>query len=429
MARTKVLWFSPVPLPAVSEELGLEQSYGGGWVYSLLRELADRKGVELAVAWARQGCAVRRSFLKDGVRYYVTPNPGWLVRGSGFIRKVTNRLEPFLGHVRDRRAVAESAAVVRDFVPDLVHVFGAEHCYGLVVPVIQVPTVVWIQGILDVYGHHYFGSAGCVERLRHPGMLFGHQRMLAEAARERQIYSSCRYFMGRTTWDAAHQARLQPQGHYYSVQECIRPEFHAAVPWRGDAARALTVYTTTSGALLKGTDVLVRAVALLRRQYPRIELRVAGSLERRNPVARRLFRLVKELRLSHHVKFLGQLDAAQIVLELTQARAFVLPSFIENSSNSLAEAQLVGTPVVASFVGGVPDMVKDDETGLLFQAGDSSGLAWQIGRLFADDALAERLSFEERRIARIRHAPGTIVDALLRAYESILATRGDLLRA
>jgi len=394
--------------------------YGCTWINSLLRELAGHKELEVAVAWPHRDFMTRRKFTKDGVHYYLVPDPGWLIRGQGMMRKITNRLEPFLGQHRDWRAVAELVAVVEDYVPDLIHVFGAEHCYGLVAPRVKMPTVIWIQGTLDVYQHHYFGSMGCVERLLNPSLCFNYFRMEAEAMREREIYKACRHFIGRTQWDAAHQARLQPQGQYYPVQDCMRPEFYVAAPWRQDSARRLTIYTTTSGTLLKGTDVLVRAVALLRTRYPDIRLRVAGVLQRKNPVARRLFRLVENLGLSEQIEFLGQLDASQIVQELEQARVFVLPSFIENNPNSLAEAQLVGTPVVAAFVGGVPDMVKDGETGLLFQAGDSATLAWQIKRILQDGALASRLSSREREVAHAWHSPSRIVTALFRAYNDIL---------
>jgi glycosyltransferase involved in cell wall biosynthesis len=386
----------------------------------LLRELAGDKRLEMAVAWASRDCNAHRKFMADGVQCYVFPEPGRFVRGGGFLRRATDELDYVVGPIRNRRTVAEAAAVVEDYGPDLVHVFGSEHCYGLLATLIRPPLVVWIQGILDVYQRHYFGSMCCLERLRHPRLLWDHHRMAAKAEREREIFNRCRYFTGRTGWDAAHCARLQPQGRYYPVQECLRPEFYASPPWRREKARGLIVYTTTSGSLLKGTDVLVRAIALLRIPHADIRLRVAGALERRNPVARRLFRLVQELGLSEQVEFLGQLDSAQIVLELKQARVFVLPSFIENISNSLVEAQLVGTPVVAAFAGGMAEMVADGETGLLFQAGDSSTLARQIARVLAADDLATRLSTRAREVAHPRHSPSRIVQDLLKAYADIL---------
>lgn len=417
----KVLWFSPVPLSAMCKELNLSPPFGGGWVESMLQELSRHKEFEIAVAWAHRDLRTPRRFSKDGVQYYVMTDPGWLVRGQGVLRKVSNRLEPFLGNIRDRRALAEAVAVVKDYNPDLIHVFGAEHGYGLVASQVRQPTVIWIQGILDVYQCHYFGGMSYLGRFFRPSLWLNYLRVRSEATREAEIFRNSRYFIGRTRWDAAHQARLQPHGCYYTVQDCMRAEFYYAIPWNRLSARDLIIYTTTSGALLKGTDVLINAVALLRTRSPNIQLRVAG-LESTNPVARRLVHLVAELGIHEQVKFLGQLDAVQIVYELQQARVFVLPSFIENNPNSLIEAQLVGTPTIAAFVGGVPDIVSDGETGLLFQAGDSSTLAAQIMRVLESDELATRLSNQARHVTHLRNSRSLIVRDLFEAYRNILET-------
>jgi glycosyltransferase involved in cell wall biosynthesis len=419
----KVLWFSPIPLPSVCKEMGLQPFFGGWWIWSLLQGLAGRSDVELAVAWASRSCAARRSFAADGIRYYILPEPGRFARGSGCWRRIDDESAYIVRFGRHRRALAESVSVVEDFGPDLVHVFGSEHYHGLVASRIRPPLVLWIQGILDVYRHHFFGSMCCGERLAQPRMLCSYWRMVVNAAREREIFRRCHFFVGRTKWDAAHQVRLQPKGHYYAIQDCIRPEFLAAPLWQRRQARDHVVYTTTSASLLKGTDVLVRAIALMRRSFPNVRLRIAGTMTAPDPVALRLRRLVSDLGLSTQVEFLGHLDGPQIIRELQQAQVFVLPSFIENNPNSLAEAQIVGTPVVAAYAGGVPDMVTDGETGLLFQAGDSATLAHEVARVLADDSLATRLGSQASRVARARHSPITIVNDLLKAYENILESR------
>lgn len=418
----QILWFSPVPLPAVCEALGAKASYGGWWIWSLLRQFEDQREFNFAVAWASPACRQRQRLERDGVAYYIFPKPGRFVRGSGILRRLDDELGCLVPNGGDQRALAEAEALVKEWRPDLVHMFGSEHAYGLLASRIAPPTVVWIQGLLDVYQHHFFGSLGWWGRLRNPRLMWNWRRMSVGARREQAIFSGCRHFIGRTAWDAAHQVRLQPKGRYYPVQDCLRPEFYRGPAWSRGEVKECTVYTTTSAALLKGTDILLQAVGLLQRRWPEIRLRIGGDLEVRSPVARRLRQLVTELDLASQVDFLGQLDANQIVRELRQARAFVLPSFIENNPNSLAEAQLVGTPAVAAYIGGVPDMVKEGETGLLFQSGDSAMLACQISRLLADDALAARLSHQSRRVAHQRHDPRGIADALKTAYTEILAT-------
>jgi len=119
------------------------------------------------------------------------------------------------------------------------------------------------------------------------------------------------------------------------------------------------------------------------------------------------------------VEFLGWIPADKITRELTQAHVFVIPSFIENYPNSLAEAQLVGTPVIASSAGGIPSMVIDNETGLLFPPGDAATLAMQINRMFNEGALALLWSEQARRVALARHDEKTVVDSVIHAYEEM----------
>ncbi|KPJ97214.1 MAG: hypothetical protein AMJ60_12295, partial [Desulfobacterales bacterium SG8_35] len=95
-------------------------------------------------------------------------------------------------------------------------------------------------------------------------------------------------------------------------------------------------------------------------------------------------------------------------------------SYIDNSPNSVAEAQIVGMPVIASYTGGVPSMVKDGETGLLFPTGDVPLLVSRIKSIFKDDALANKLGENALQTARKRHDPDRIVRDQLAAYKNII---------
>ena len=98
---------------------------------------------------------------------------------------------------------------------------------------------------------------------------------------------------------------------------------------------------------------------------------------------------------------------------------FVCPSSIENSPNSLGEAQLVGCPVVASYVGGVPDMVEDNVTGLLYRFEETEMLAAAICRVFADDELAKRLSENGSVAAHKRHDGIVNATRMIEIYNTI----------
>ncbi|MDQ3671717.1 MAG: glycosyltransferase family 4 protein [Actinomycetota bacterium] len=103
-------------------------------------------------------------------------------------------------------------------------------------------------------------------------------------------------------------------------------------------------------------------------------------------------RAVAELGLDERVRFLGPLARARVLTVFRAADASLLASSWENFPHTVVEALAVGTPVVATAVGGVPELVRDGENGLLVPAGDRDALAAAIQRLVAEPGLRERLA-------------------------------------
>jgi glycosyltransferase involved in cell wall biosynthesis len=132
--------------------------------------------------------------------------------------------------------------------------------------------------------------------------------------------------------------------------------------------------------------------------------------------------LIDELGLGANVTAFPSLSEAQVREELETAHVFALPSLIENSTNSLAEAMLCGTPCVCSYCGGVPSMVEDGYSAIFCPPGDETLLAAAIRCVFEDPDLAESIGASARLTARARHHEETIVDTMNRIYADI-ATR------
>ena len=118
-----------------------------------------------------------------------------------------------------------------------------------------------------------------------------------------------------------------------------------------------------------------------------VTLLIAGEGDERPAVERD----VAELGLDGRVRLLGA-QPRQRVLELfAAADGSLLSSSWENFPHTVVEALAVGTPVLATATGGVAEVVRDGENGLLVPVGDGAALAAAIGRYFSDDALRERL--------------------------------------
>jgi glycosyltransferase involved in cell wall biosynthesis len=134
----------------------------------------------------------------------------------------------------------------------------------------------------------------------------------------------------------------------------------------------------------KSLDVALEALAAL----PGVTLAIAGD----GPDRASLERRARELGLEERARFLGSLPRDRVLRLFRAADSALLSSSWENFPHAVVEALAVGTPVVSTAVGGVPEVVVDGENGLLVPAGDLAALAAAVARLFDDDALRERLA-------------------------------------
>ena len=123
-------------------------------------------------------------------------------------------------------------------------------------------------------------------------------------------------------------------------------------------------------------------------------------------------KLMKELDLYGNIIWLGALSQNKLAEQYAKARVFVLCSAIENHSSSLKEAMMVGTPCVASAVGGVPEYVTHGENGFLYRFEEYDILAMHLQALFEDDALAQQMSEKAKKSIRNLHGEHDIYDTI-----------------
>jgi glycosyltransferase involved in cell wall biosynthesis len=168
----------------------------------------------------------------------------------------------------------------------------------------------------------------------------------------------------------------------------------------------------------KGHAVLIDAAVEILERIPdaRFEL-VGGGPELDALVAR-----TEARRIRHAFTFLGHRD--DVAARLAAADIFVLPSRSEAFPNAVLEAMAAGLPIVASGVGGIPELIDDNRTGLLVPAGESEVLADRIRRVMTEPALATRLGDAARVEAAARYSFDRMVGAFDALYVTQLTRRG-----
>lgn len=145
---------------------------------------------------------------------------------------------------------------------------------------------------------------------------------------------------------------------------------------------------------VKGIDVLLRAFAARSRARPGIALALLG---RPGAASDELRALARELRISDTTWFLENVPHAHVGAFLKRARLLCLPSRSESFGIVLLEAGAYSLPIVASRVGGIPEIVNDGESGLLVPPDDVAALSQAIERVLADPDLASRLGHNLNR--------------------------------
>jgi glycosyltransferase involved in cell wall biosynthesis len=182
-------------------------------------------------------------------------------------------------------------------------------------------------------------------------------------------------------------------------------------PYAGDVPRLLCV-----GRLIpiKGHIVLLRAFAEARRELPDLRLDIAG----RGPLEPALRALAKELGIADAITFLGHVSPVQSAIE--RSAVVVVPSMGEGFGMVALEAMERARPVIAAEIGGLGELVRDGETGLLVPAGEADPLRAAIVRLAGDLPLAQRMGDAGRHRALSRFLQTTCTERTELLYEGAL---------
>ena len=183
-------------------------------------------------------------------------------------------------------------------------------------------------------------------------------------------------------------------------------------PYPGEERRLLCV-----GRLIpiKGHIVLLRAFADAKRELPDLQLDIAG----RGPLEPALKALVRELGIADSVHFLGHVSPIQAAIE--RAAVIVVPSMGEGFGMVALEAMERARPVIAAEIGGLGELVRDGETGLLVPPGEAEPLREAIVRLAGDLELARTMGEAGRRRALTRFLQDFCTDRTELLYQGALA--------
>ena len=394
----------------------------GGWIQSLIGVLQQSPTIELAVIGLTDGNSCVEK--ENNTTYHKIcdrkpPNP--LVRIA----------QRFRCKIQDKKVLEDCVSAIQDFKPDVVQIFGTESFACGVIPYIgTIKVVVHLQGLLNPYMNvwfppgisqtaFYFYSFNLFHFLKGNGQRQQYKIFQAMAKRELEYFQSIRYVMGRTHWDKLVARILSKEAQYFHVEEVLRPDFYTDLQWSNKERNTATLISILSPSSYKGFDLILKTAILLKSQGVEFQWVVCGPPQGQ-PVIKAMERIFKNRFDEYNVSFLGKKTAKDLVSLFLDADIFIHPSYIENSPNSLCEAQILGLPVVAADVGGISSLIKNNETGVLFPANDPYALCEIVTSLLPDSQKMQYLGANARNEAKKRHNRNAILKNIEAVYQEII---------
>lgn len=413
----KVIWLCNIALPKVAMHLNLNVSPVGGWLTGLSEELLKRRDVDLTVCFSAKNPV--SGVCPGGLNFY------------GFSRKnQQGQFEEILNKER----------------PDIVHIFGTEMSHTLEMVNacercnILDRVVINIQGLVSVLARHYFEglemSAFLSPTIR--SVLFGdsvwgsRRKFIMNGKSEICALRKVQRVIGRTDWDKACSLRINPNLKYHFCNESLRDAFYGEERWDLEKCEKYSIFVSQCSYPIKGFHYVLEAMVDILRDYPEAHIYTTGrdllrpvSLTDRLKMTsyqKYLTKLIRGYGLEDKITFLGSLGEKEMKERYLKSHVFVSSSTIENESNSLSEAKILGVPVVSSFVSGVSGRICHGVDGFFYPTNAPYMLSYYIKELFKSPKLARSFSVRgQEYIAPIINRK-TNLETMMEIYRSVLST-------
>lgn len=414
----KVLWITNILFPEVTAVLtgNKDLKSSGGWMLGAARRLASRNDIELYVATVSPQVEQVTRIDGEKIVFYVLP----FGKGNS---KINPEYQKYW------------LCINNELCPDVVHIHGTEssHGHAFMQSCGSNNVVISIQGMTSTYCYYYYYGMSQSDVYKNltirdlfKGTIFRGQRNFKVSSEyELDMIRMAKHVIGRTSWDRAKTWAINPDIRYHFCNETLRDEFYDGSLWSYDKCTHHSIFVSQASYPIKGLHQLLKALPLILRTYPDTVVRIAGynptdttSIPNKLKLSgygRYLKKLIRKYNLENHVVFLGPLNAEQMKIEYLMSNVFISPSSIENSPNSLGEAQILGVPCVSSYVGGAMDMM-DTNTENLYRFEEVEMLAYKVCCIFNNKDKQVNMSV----ISKKRHCPIQNAARLFNIYKEII---------
>lgn len=416
-----ILWLCNTMISTIAKSLGHTIYDKEGWVNGSAAQILENPSHQLVMVFPNYDIDKISKGKVDNLIYYMFPKDKKMC--LKYEEKVENYLDTIISEVQ----------------PDVIHIFGTEmpHALSMIKMVKDKKIVVFsIQGMVSMIAKHYYAdlpnrviySFSLRDLLRRDNIYLQRKKYENRGKLEFESLKLATHVIGRTDWDLACTKRINPNINYHFCNESLREVFYTG-KWRYDKCDKYSIFIGQGSYPIKGLHYMLQAFEEILYKFSDSHLYIAGhdflkfhNLKEkygRSTYANYIEKLIKRMNLENRITFTGPLNEQEMHARLLKSNVFVSASSIENSSNSVGEAMILGVPVVASDVGGIKNIFTHNKDGFIYQHDAPYMLAYYIKEIFSDPIKSTVFSENARNHASRTHDKSKNCSDLLQIYENI----------
>lgn len=335
----------------------------------------------------------------------------------------------------------EAISLIENYDADIITIFGTENplLNSIAMKNTYRPVTIWLQGLMceivkckDSHINDFYKYKGFIEKIGcnivNEYNFYGFfKRSKSEL---KVIKNNNLFFLGRTEWDKESFLNINPLGKYYNCMSFLRDQFYIHKgEWNINNCKKHRIFMSQASYSIKGLHIAIEVINLLKSKYQDVQLICAGeNIFENNSLPSRfgwsysniIKNMIDKYELNDNVTFIGFKNQNEMINELKESNLFLLTSLIENESASLAEAMMIGVPVVSSDVGGIRTTITHGINGFLYQKYDYIKCAELISNIFEEKYDVNTLSINEVNRVEKLYDKEKNISKLMSIYDDII---------
>ena len=402
----KILIVVGFVVPKAAELIGEPKVPYGGWVTSLIDGLKLISDIDIAVAMK----SYQKKLIKnehEGITYYFLPS-------SKF-----NKIDVY---------ETDCVKVLEDFKPTLIHAEGAE--VFITYRFFSNYSGIKIISIKGIFSDIQKYEDGNITSINYKFLLYKIFTFYSKKFRyqkrklfEQKSYLLANYVIGRTLYDKSHSFNFNRELSYFHINESLRNVFYLN-QWNFEKCEKYSIFIGNGSLARKGSHIAIEALRIIIKTYPNTKLYIVNgkqnSLKDKLTYKGFINYLIRKYHLENNVVNLGALNENEMTKLMLKCHVYLLPSFVENSSNTLGEAMIMGMPCVVSYCGGVSSLAEDENEVLFYRPTDEIMLSYQILRIFSNEIDIIKLGKAAKSRAEIIYDHKRNTHTLISVYNKII---------